>query len=203
MAVTGRSGVGKTALVNHASCGDWVGSFPETLGTCVTRVSPPSSSSSSNDNAGDSTSSSSVECYYDLWEVGGRYAAKFPYAVKAQLKAARVIVHVFSFADRASLQSVPKEVANFRTGHGEDGGAPPAIVLVGTKRDCVSSCQLSVEEAKSVAAECNVPLVLIDSPPLEPDDHGGRIHNAGSDAAAMPPFLLFEALKAATTTNRG
>ena len=62
---------------------------------------------------------------------------------------------------------------------------------------------VSVEEAKSVAAECNVPLVLIDSPPLEPDDHGGRIHNAGSDAAAMPPFLLFEALKAATTTNRG
>ena len=205
VAVTGRSGVGKTALINHASCGDWVGSFPETLGTCVTRASSSSSSSNNHEVEGGEATSSSSSRYYDFWEVGGRYAAKFPYAVKAQLHAADVIVHVFAFTDRTSLHGVSKEVANLRSGGGGGGGGvtdalTPAIILVGTKRDCVSTCQLSLEEAQNVAAECNVPLVLVDSPAVEPEDvhRGGGGRRIQGNSAAAP---LFEALQAATASN--
>ena len=170
VAVTGRSGVGKTALTHHASCSDWAGSFAETLGTCVIQVQAPAAAETT---------------VYDFWEVGGRYAAKFPYAVKAQLQGADVIVHVFSFADRASLLSVSKDVAGLVSA---DGKSAP-VILLGTKRDCVSTCQLSLEEAQHVAAQCNLTLVLLDSPPVEPEDIEGR-----DNAAAVP---LFAALQAA------
>lgn len=134
---------------------------------------------------------------YDFWEVGGRYAAKFPYAVKAQLQGADVIVHVFSFSDRASLQSVAKDVANHKK-DGGNGAAPPVVILLGAKRDCVSTCQLSLEEAQSVAAECNLPLVLVDSPPVEPEDMPAR-RGGGNPVAGA----LFEALsKARAGVNR-
>lgn len=128
---------------------------------------------------------------YDFWEVGGRYAAKFPYAVKAQLEGADVIVHVFSFSDRASLQSVSKDVADLK----KDGVDAP-VILLGAKRDCVSTCQLSLAEARNVAAECNLPLVLVNSPPAEPEDIQRRRRGGGGDAAAAA-VPLFEALKAA------
>lgn len=175
VAVTGRSGVGKTALVHHACCSDWVGSFAETLGTCVMQASSVTTA------AGDASETTTTTSY-NFWEVGGRYAAKFPYAVRAQLHGADVVVHVFSFSDRGSLQSVSTDVANLR----KDGNKAP-VILLGAKRDCVSTCQLSLEEARHVAAECNLPLVLVDSPPVNPED----APRGGGNAAAVP---LFEAL---------
>jgi len=37
---------------------------------------------------------------------------------------------------------------------------------VGAARDRVSACQASVAEAREVAAQCGLPLLLLDSPPV-------------------------------------
>ena len=96
VAVTGRPGVGKTALVYHASRGDWIGELPETLGTAVMRVEREDGRA------------------YELWDVGARHAARHPDAVDAQLAGADVLVHVFSFADAASLRSAPEYLERVR-----------------------------------------------------------------------------------------
>ena len=150
-----------------------VGNFVETLGTCVARTLSSSATPGVTDTI------------YEFWEVGGRYAAKFPYAVTEQLHDADVIVHVFSFSDRASLLSASKDLAKFR----EVKDNVP-VILVGTKRDCISTCQLSLEDAQGVAADCGVSLVLVDSPHVEPEEGGKR---EGDVAVA----LLLDALKVA------
>ena len=143
VAVTGRPGVGKTALVSHASRGDWIGELPETLGTAVMRVEREDGRA------------------YDLWDVGARHAARHPDAVDAQLAGADVLVHVFSFADAASLRSAPEYLERVRA----RAGCP--VVLVGAKRDAIAAAQISTEDARETAARCGAPLVFVDSPPLE------------------------------------
>ena len=144
VAVTGRPGVGKTALVYHAAKGDWLGALPETLGTAVTRVDREDGRA------------------YDLWDVGARHAARHPDAVDAQLAGADVVVHVFSFADAASLRSVPEYVERVRSRL----GCP--VVLVGAKRDAIASAQMSAEDARETAVRCGASaLAFVDSPPLE------------------------------------
>ena len=143
VAVTGRPGVGKTALVYHAAKGDWLGALPETLGTAVTRVDREDGRA------------------YDLWDVGARHAARHPDAVDAQLAGADVVVHVFSFADAASLRSVPEYVERVRSRL----GCP--VVLVGAKRDAIASAQMSAEDARETAVRCGASaLAFVDSPPL-------------------------------------
>ena len=155
VALTGRAGVGKTALANHAARSAWEGTFPETLGSSVI-------------DAVDAERGRG----YELWDVGARHAANHPRANVEQLRGVRAVVHLFSFSDRVSLASVRDDLASIRAAMPAAGVDPAAVpvILVGTKRDAVSSCQLSVHEARLEAEACGLPVTFVDSPPAELED---------------------------------
>ncbi|KAK9820626.1 hypothetical protein WJX72_012455 [[Myrmecia] bisecta] len=140
--VTGKGGVGKTALI-RALCGHrQPHKYHETVGLQVTNVW----------RGQPDTDEDEVATYVTFWEVGASYAQTYKYMLAAAGEGAAVVLAVFSMTDRASFQEMHDLVAAC-------DGIP--CVMVATKCDALGSWNVTMAEVQALAMAEKLPLITI------------------------------------------
>eukprot|EP00873_Tetraselmis_striata_P018166 jgi/Tetstr1/438430/TSEL_026987.t1 len=120
VAVLGKAGAGKSALIATLQKRTVSEKYTETMGIQVVDVEGPVAYDGSGNELGTTT--------FRMWEVGSRYGTTFGYMNPEAVKDCAAAIVVFSFTDKASFQQVPSLLARC-----ESNGIP--CLLVGTKAD--------------------------------------------------------------------
>ncbi|PAA55745.1 hypothetical protein BOX15_Mlig003949g3, partial [Macrostomum lignano] len=156
VAVTGRAGVGKSALISALTGRSPSPSWRETPGLAVHRQFWPCRLRRA------ATATTAPEeppllCHLQFWEAGDAASRSFEHLRNELRLACDCVLFVFSVADRASVAELPAVVR--RTLDGGSEGAPPCGLLVATRLDQPEAQVVSRAELLQLERDCRLPLV--------------------------------------------
>mmetsp|Transcript_41328 Transcript_41328/g.107013 ORF Transcript_41328/g.107013 Transcript_41328/m.107013 type:complete len:216 (+) Transcript_41328:417-1064(+) len=147
VAVLGKAGAGKSALIATLQKRIVSEKYTETMGIQVVDVEGPVAYDGSGNELGTTT--------FRMWEVGSRYGTTFGYMNPEAVKDCAAAIVVFSFTDKASFQQVPSLLARC-----ESNGIP--CLLVGTKADDPAAGAVTAVELNMFCNERDVPSMIVD-----------------------------------------
>uniref|UniRef100_H9G3N2 Ciliogenesis and planar polarity effector 2 n=1 Tax=Anolis carolinensis TaxID=28377 RepID=H9G3N2_ANOCA len=126
--VSGRSGVGKTALVAQVSGAEVPSAHQETPGIQTTTVFWPAKLRESG---------RALFFRFSFWDCGEAALKRFDHILPSCLEKADAVLLLFSFADRASFEDLPRQANRVAAAAAasQSSGRAPLQMVVGTKFD--------------------------------------------------------------------
>ncbi|XP_062449159.1 ciliogenesis and planar polarity effector 2 [Rhea pennata] len=166
--VSGKSGVGKTALVAALAGADVPPAHRETLGIQATSVYWPAKLRDSD---------CPVLFRLDFWDCGEASLRKFDHILPACKEEADGILFLFSFTDRSSFEDLPAQMA--RVTRPEEN---LLRVVVGTKFDQAARADVAERDVAAFERAWRLPVLRARSVPRPPGA-------AAADLAEVAPLL--------------
>uniref|UniRef100_A0A1I8F682 Ciliogenesis and planar polarity effector 2 n=1 Tax=Macrostomum lignano TaxID=282301 RepID=A0A1I8F682_9PLAT len=157
VAVTGRAGVGKSALISALTGRSPSPSWRETPGLAVHRQFWPCRLRRAATAAATAPEEPPLLCHLQFWEAGDSASRSFEHLRNELRLACDCVLFVFSVADRASVAELPAVVR--RTLDGGSEGSPPCGLLVATRLDQPEAQVVSRAELLQLERDCRLPLV--------------------------------------------
>eukprot|EP00899_Mesostigma_viride_P023384 jgi/Mesvir1/422/Mv26580-RA.1 len=177
IAVIGKEGVGKTALVSSlCGTGSPGAKLTETLGLQVTQCVRNNKDAQQHPQL------------LSFWEAGGRYASLFEYLPATCLADAHVVLFVFSLTDRASFDQLREQLPSVK-------GTPG--ILVATKQDLALQSTVLPSELPELAEAEGIPFICrVANPAIPKEPLGGAAHGGGGAPPTQPPEFVEQLLAA-------
>nr|XP_060614825.1 ciliogenesis and planar polarity effector 2 isoform X2 [Anolis sagrei ordinatus] len=152
--VSGRSGVGKTALVAHLAGAEVPPTHQETPGIQTSTVFWPVKLQESG---------RALFFRFSFWDCGEAALKRFDHILPSCLEKADAVLLLFSFTDRSSFEDLPQQASRVVAPATQVSGRAPLKMVVGTKFDQFAHSDVTEADLSALGHSWGLPVLRVKS----------------------------------------